>query len=242
MTLVYDGSFEAFLSLVYEVYYKKIKPHKILKELPNELILDEVITIEYHEEKALKVLKALKIKFKKENFQTILNIFLCDSKEFELDLLNFIILGFKDQRELENINHHCLFNIQNLLKELFRHNHKMSGFVRFVELDDGTLYAKIETKFNVVFLLGRHFLKRFNNQNYIIHDIQRELAFVKNEHFIGVQKVADFEEPKRSENEDKFSKLWSTFFQSIAIKSRENRKLQMQLVPLLYRTYMSEFL
>ncbi len=57
--------------------------------------------------------------------------------------------------------------------------HKLTGFIRFEELEDKTLYAKIESKFNVVYFLGRHFLKRFNNQNFIIHDLNRKLAFVK---------------------------------------------------------------
>ena len=30
MILVYDGTFEGFLSLVYEVYYEKLKPIKII--------------------------------------------------------------------------------------------------------------------------------------------------------------------------------------------------------------------
>jgi len=93
-----------------------------------------------------------------------------------------------------------------------------------------------------VYFLGKHFLKRFNNQTYIIHDIQRKIAFIKNDDFIGVQEVATFEEPKTSADEQKFSKLWRTFFESVAIESRKNLKLQKQLVPLLYRTYMTEFL
>jgi probable DNA metabolism protein len=235
MTLVYDGSFESFLSLVYEVYYKKLQPLVITKTPPETLILDDIKTIEYDELNSLKVLESLKSKFIKKNFETILNIFMCDSAEFELDLLHFIILGFKNQRELENINIPYVQNIQNLQKELFRHNHKMSGFARFVELEDGTLYAKIDTKFNVVYFLGKHFLKRFNNQRYIIHDLQRKIAFIKNEHFIGVQNIASFEVPKVSVNEEKFSKLWKTFFDSVAIQSRTNKKLQQQMVPLIYR-------
>ena len=241
MILVYDGSFEVFLSLVYEVYYKKLQPLVISKEMPNTLILDEIISIEYEEKKSLKVLKSLKDKFSSSNFETILNIFMCDAKEFELDLLNFIILGFKDQTQLENINIPFVQNIQNLQKELFRHNHKMSGFVRFIELEDGTLYAKIDTKFNVVYFLGKHFLRRFNNQKYIIHDLKRKIVFVKDESFTGVQNIASFEVPKMSVNEEKFSKLWKTFFDTVAIESRINKKLQQQMVPLIYRTYMNEF-
>ena len=241
MTLVYDGTFEGFLSLVHEVYYKKIQPLVITKELPHTLILDDIITIEYEEQNSLKVLEAIKTKFTKRNFETILNIFMCDSIPFEIDLLHFIILGFKNQRELSNINISFVQNILNFQKELFRHNHKMSGFIRFIELEDGTLYGKVETKFNVVYFLGKHFLARFNNQRYIIHDIKREIAFIKNDNFTGIHNIASFETPKISTNEEKFSKLWKTFFDSVAIKSRTNKKLQQQMVPLIYRTYMSEF-
>ncbi len=241
MTLVYDGTFEGFLTLVYEIYYSKIKVEAIKKELPDMLFLDGIIQIRYDETKSTKVLEGLKKRFLKQHFETILNIFMCDSIEFELELLHFIILGFKDQNELNNINHHCVFYIQNLQKELFRVNHKMSGFIRFEELNDGTLYAKIDTKFNVVYFLGKHFLKRFNNQNYIIHDLKREIAFLHNLHFKGIQSVSDFDIPSYSKDEQKFQKLWKTFFDSVAIQSRTNKKLQQQMVPLIYRAYMNEF-
>jgi len=241
MILVYDGKFESFLSLVYEVYYKKLQVKRITKEVPMSLFMDDIVLIEYKEDKSNKVLSALKKQFTKEQFETILNIFMCDSVEFELDLLQYIILGFKKSSNLEDINNQSIFIIKNLEKELFRFNHKMTGFVRFEELEDGTFYAKIETKFNIVYFLGQHFSKRLNNQEFIIHDINRELAFVHNKHIKGVQNVSSFEIPKHSQSEAKFQKLWKTFFNAVAIDSRKNLKLQQQWVPLIYRVYMSEF-
>jgi probable DNA metabolism protein len=241
MILIYDGTFETFLSLVYEVYYKKLKPTSILKEYPDTLILEDIKEIEFNETNSLKVLDALKVKFEKQNFNMIFNIFMCDNDSFEMDLLHYIILGFKDQGELKNINHPAVFNLQNLQSELFRYNHKMTGFLRFEELEDGTLYAKVDSKFNIVYFQGKHFFKRFNNQSFIIHDIKRKLAFIKNDSFKGIQKVTDFDIPTVSKNEEKFKKLWKTFFDSVAIETRENKKLQQQFVPLIYRTYMSEF-
>ncbi len=241
MILVYDGTFEGFLSLVYEVYYKKLKPIKIYKTLPNEMIFEEILEIETSSDKATKVLNAIKIKFPKELIEKILNIFMCDSKEFEIALLEYIIIGFKETKQLFNINNSCVFYLNSLEKELFRNVHKMTGFIRFEELEDATLYAKIESKFNVVYFLGKHFLKRFNNQNFIIHDLNRKLAFVKIENDFSVQEVAYFDEPNYSSNEQKFQKLWKSFFSGVTIKERINSKLQQQMVPLIYRTYMSEF-
>ena len=241
MILVYDGTFEGFLSLVYEVYYKKLKPIKIYRTLPNEMIFDDIIKIDTTKEEYEKVLNALKIKFPNEMIEKILNIFMCDSKDFELALLEYIIIGFKETKQLYNINNSCVFYLNSLEKELFRNVHKLTGFIRFEELEDGTLYAKVESKFNVVYFLGKHFLKRFNNQNFIIHDLNRKLAFVKIQNDFSVQEVAFFDEPNYSSNEQKFQKLWKSFFKGVTIKERINLKLQQNLVPLVYRTYMSEF-
>ncbi|MCT7569186.1 TIGR03915 family putative DNA repair protein [Aliarcobacter butzleri] len=241
MILVYDGTFEGFLSLVYEVYYKKLKPIKIYKTLPNEMIFEEILELKTSKENTIKVLNAIKTKFPKELIQRILNIFMCDSKEFELYLLEYIIIGFKEVKQLYNINNSCVFYLNNLEKELFRNVHKLTGFIRFEELEDGTLYAKVESKFDVVYFLGKHFLKRFNNQNFIIHDLNRKLAFVKMQNDFSVQEVAFFDEPNYSSNEQKFQKLWKSFFNAVTIKERLKPKLQKQLVPSLYRTYMSEF-
>ena len=241
MILVYDGSFEGFLSLVYCVYYEKLKPLKIYKTLPNEMIFEEIKEIETIEENSKKVLDSMKKIFPKDIVCKILNIFICDTKEFEMALLEYIILGFKDTKQLFNINNSSIFYLESLEKELFRHVHKMTGFIRFEELEDKTLYAKIQTKFNVAYFLGKHFLKRFNNQNFIIHDIEREIAFVKIENNISIENIASFDTPTYSENEAKFQKLWSSFFNSVSIKERTNLKLQQNQVPLIYRTYMNEF-
>ena len=242
MILVYDGSFEGFLSLVYEVYYKKLKPTKIYKTLLNEIIFEEILEIQTSEENSTKVLKAIKTKFPKPIVEKILNIFMCDSRAFEVALLEFIIIGFKDTKQLFNINNSSVFYLSNLEKELFKNVHKMYAFVRFEELDDDTLYAKLECKFNVVYFLAKHFLKRFNNQNFIIHDINRKIAFIKTKDDYSIQEVAFFDEPNYSANEEKFQKLWKRFFKGVTIEERINPKLQQQLVPLIYRTYMSEFL
>lgn len=167
---------------------------------------------------------------------------MCDTTEFEIWLLEFIILGFKNQSELQDINNSSIFALQNLQIELFRNVHKMTGFLRFEELDDDSLYARVESKFNLVYFLGQHFSKRFNNQVYYIHDIKRSLVFVYSKEFKGIREVADFELPTLSDNEQKFKKLWKTFFDSVAIESRKNEKLQKSLTPLIYRTYMSEFI
>lgn len=242
MKVLYDGSFEGFLTLVYDVYYEALKPTSIVKEEPKVLLFEPLHTIFTDEHKAKKVLFALQKKFTKEHYQRIFHIFLCDSISFEMDLLAFVVLGFKDQKALSNITLPAVFKLQSLECELFRLTHKMYGFTRFEELEDGTLYAKIETKFNVLPFLGEHFYKRLGNHAFIIHDVKRSLAFIKDETTRHIKEVASFETPLLSQNEADVRELWKTFFTHVAIENRRNEKLQKSLVPLVYRTYMSEFL
>lgn len=241
MRVVYDGSFEGFLSLVHDVYYKKLLPTEILREMPQTLLLEDIYEAEYSEANAIKVFASLKEHFEPKNLQSIQNIFMCECVGFEMDLLAFIVEGFKSQRELQNINNPAIFRLRSYEKQLFHNYHKMSGFLRFIELEDGSLYAKLESRFNLAYLLGRHFSKRLNNQEFYIHDIERSLVYVHTKELKGVRTLAAFTLPEYSENEAKFQRLWKDFFKSVSIESRKNEKLQKQTVPLLYRTYMSEF-
>ena len=241
MILLYDGSFEGFLSLVYEVYYEKLQVNSIVKLIPETLFFERFHEIFTDETKVQKVLAGIKKHFTKEQQHTIFNIFLCDTKEHEMALLEYIRIGFKNPKELHNITNANLFYIQSLEKELLCHVHKMYGFTRFEELEDGTLYAKIETKFNIVPFLGEHFCKRLGSIPFIIHDVKRSLAFVKNDELRGIRSIASFDTPTYSSEEEKFKALWKTFFKAAAVESRYNPKLQQSWVPLLYRTYMSEF-
>ena len=241
MIVHYDGSFEGFLTLVYEVYYERLKPTTIIKKEPNSLIFEPLHTIFNDSLKATKVLQAIKKKFLPKYYQRIFHIFLCDSVDFEMDLLRFIIYGFRDQNTLENITLLPIFNLERLEKELLRLAHQMYGFTRFEELEDGSLYAKIETKFNILPFLGEHFYKRLGSSAFIIHDTKRSLAYIKDDKQASIHHIASFETPKHSQDESSVRALWKTFFKHTAIENRRNLKLQQSHVPLLYRTYMSEF-
>lgn len=241
MKVLYDGTFEGFLTLVYDVYYTKLRPDEILKHEPEVLLFEPLHTIFTDTHKANKVLLALQKQFTAENCKRIFHVFLCDSLLLEMELLEYISLGFKSQHELNNITRPAIFKLHSVEKELFRLTHKMYGFTRFEEIEDGTLYAKIETKFNVLPFLGEHFKKRLGTHAFIIHDLSRSLALIKNETSIHIHEVTSFDTPNLSKNERGVQQLWKTFFTHVAIQNRHNEKLQKNLVPLLYRTYMSEF-
>jgi probable DNA metabolism protein len=241
MNLIYDGSFEGFLSLIFEVYQKKLHVENIYTTNSSCLLSFDAYEISTNKECSTRVFQALKEKFAPKHFELIQTIFLCDKSKDDKQLLEYIILGFKNPKYLYNINLSCVFQLRELQREYFRLVHRMNGFIRFEELEDKTLYASVEAKFNILPYLGKHFLKRLSSCNFIIHDRARKLAFIKNEDKIDLLQVADFVEPSLSDTDNEFKRLWKTFFTSVSIKERENKKLQQSYVPLLYRKYMNEF-
>lgn len=242
MTLFYDGSFEGFLSLVHDVYYKRIHVKEIVKEMPHSLFSNEIMLINSDPSRSEKVHKSLKKKFLIDDYKRIHHIFLCDSVSFEKPLLDYIILGFRSPEILRNITHPSLFFIERLERDLLSAVHKMYGFIRFQELEEGSFYAKVETKYNLIPFLAKHFSLRMNGESFIIHDIQRELAFFHTKEVQGIQKVGEHYAPTLSQKEEKYTRLWKSFFDTVSIESRKNPKQQQQFVPLIYRTFMTEFM
>ena len=241
MILLYDGTFEGFLTLVYDVYYEKLHVTQIIKRLPTTLLFERFFEIFTDEVKTNKVLQALKKQFSHEQQRTIFHIMLCDTRDFEMALLSYIQIGFKNPHELKNITHHHLFYIHTLEKELLSLVHKMYGFTRFEELEDNSLYARVETKFNIIPFLGEHFKKRLGDIPFIIHDTKRSLAYIKHHNQCDIRSIASYEQPNYSSCEEHFKALWKTFFKAASVDERHNLKRQQHWVPLLYRTYMSEF-
>lgn len=240
MHLIYDGSLEGFLSLVYEVYTKALHVDSISTCKTNSLFADtcEITTQQNNSER---VYAGIKKSFTPKHRQTITNTFLCKGYSLEMELLAFIKLGFKEQKYLDDINRVCVFKLKELEKELFRVVHKMYGFIRFEELEDKTLYAKFNNKFNIILFLARHFSERLQGSNFILHDTRRDLAYVSKDGKGKLHNVHEADTPILSADEEKFKKLWQTFFHAVSIQERENKKLQQQFVPLIYREYMSEF-
>lgn len=237
MTVVYEGTAEGFLSLVFEVYAHKLSPTHILKTHPQSLL--EVHEVRSDQARARRVMEGMKRTFSPLHVREIQQVLLCDTLAFELPLLETIKLGFKNPKHLDDLTLEPVHKVQKWAKAYSRALHCMKGFVRFEEVEEGVLYAKIQTDYNLIAPLGWHFVERLGAEKFILHDVKRGLAFVS-EHK-EVYAVAHVEAPKVSENELTCKRLWQTFFNHIAIQNRTNPKLQQAFVPLKYRTYMSEF-
>lgn len=237
----YDGSFEGFLSLVHQSYTLKIIPDRIVRNEYFGQLLDEQIWIETNPLHAHKVAVSLKNHFSKKVLERIQHAFLCDDSEPEKELLLYIRLGFKSLDFLNNLAHPTIYAVHGYQRRVLSTLHKMNAYLRFEELEDKTLYAKIAPPRNVLPLMAPHFKKRLRGEAFIIHDTARSLALWFKEDQMNIEFVETYTHPETSQEEQKFRTLWKTFFDHVAIESRKNPALQRSHVPLKYRTYMHEF-
>ena len=132
--------------------------------------------------------------------------------------------------------------VDRLARAVSREAHKYKGFVRFRELRQGFLYARIEPEYDVTIFLAPHFKSRVPDRPWMIHDVRRSVAALYDLNdwrlVTGIRLEAA---PDYSGAEQQFTALWQRYFQRLAIRERHNPRLQRQHVPLRSRKYLVEF-
>ena len=125
-------------------------------------------------------------------------------------------------------------------------SHFFIEILRFEELENGTLFGRINPKSEVLPYLADHFVDRFAGEQWVIADtVHRTVLLHKANYktvYLSMDEV-DMDELTLtySEDEKQLQKLWKLFVDTIAIKERVNPKLQRQMLPLRFRKYMKEF-
>lgn len=119
--------------------------------------------------------------------------------------------------------------------------HRLHGFVRFLESESGALYAPIAPDHDIVDLLVPHFRARLTEFPFVLHDVTRKKAAVydgKNTFLAPLEKA----EILLSADETAWQKLWSNYYRSVNIPSRERLKQMRGYMPVRYWKFMPEFM
>lgn len=155
-------------------------------------------------------------------------------------------LSMKDGRKVfDKVTDPYVARCFDIQRNVGREIHAEMEFLRFKELENGVLLAKINPKNNVLMFLGGHFSDRLPLENFIIYDTGRHTALFhekkKEWYMMDVLELDGMAEKKISTEEEYYQRLFHLFCRTISIESRENRNLQKQNLPLRYRDFMPEF-
>jgi probable DNA metabolism protein len=243
--ILFDGTFEGFLSVVYAIYYDGILPLSIqtADEYQPSITQEEYFVVTDHE-RASKVEKAIKTKISQDAAWRVEYAFIADAADRYINLLHYIVLGFKVGHMVDShMNRDFVLRVHKLSREVGRESHKLTGFCRFAETQNGIYYCAITPVHHVLPILAEHFADRMIDQSWVIHDKRHNKAAVYNtEDYVFINVSPDSESPALSGNEELIQNLWTTYFNTLAIEARKNPKLHRQMLPLRYRGNMVEFI
>ena len=240
--LLYDSSFEGFLTAVFITFERRYSQVIITPEYRHTPTLwDEEERVYTDPTKAQRVLKRIKTIWGTEGVTIVLQAFLSEEIAIENHLLEAIrlMIQYPEINILENYGHKAITHIRKAAKSVGREVHRVKEFVRFEQV--GTLYfAKIVPQYDVLPLVIPHFKARFSDQEWILFDPDHAYGFYYDLKEVISFTPADKNFGKTSQSSDDYEQLWKTYFQHINISERKNTRYQLRNMPKRYWQYLPE--
>lgn len=242
----YDGSFEGFLCAVGDCLETGEDTPEFVRDGDDHvagLFGGAIHEVETVRENAVAFRKRFVEKVSQDAFATARYAFHSQKAGIELLVWRYLMLGLQVGRRL------CLLlaeepvhSVNRIARHVSHEAHKFKGFVRFSEVAEGFLYARIEPEADVLPLIAHHFVGRVGDCPWMIHDLgRRQAAIYDLKSWRLVRDVDLSSEPGVTEAEHNYAALWQRYFQRHAIAERHNPKLQQKHVPLRYRNHLVEF-
>lgn len=242
LVYVYDGSFEGILTSVFEAYSRKEVPDAVLAG-PG---LQQDLTASYSfivtdKAKSDRVYESIRKNISGDALKNIYHAFLSEDPDAGTLIYRYLKLGWKMGSGVDlHLSDDTVFKIMDINRRVEFEVHRLMGFIRFRQVEGGLYYSSISPDHNIIELLAPHFAERLSDQDWIIHDVRRELAALYNRNEWIISEFSTGEIPRATEEESRYSALWREFFRTLEIKSRSNPRLQRQLMPRRYWEHLVE--
>ncbi|MBM1107244.1 TIGR03915 family putative DNA repair protein [Aurantibacter crassamenti] len=237
--LIYDGSFNGFLTTVFMAFELNMPITDIQKNSTTENgLFVQTKTIFTNLDKAKRVWNGVQ---KKSNtaIKNIYFAFQSESKGIELILYKYI-RNMYDQQEVfpEALSNPIELKIELIAKNVSREKQRVEAFARFQNTQDHIKFINLEPNFDILPLISKHYRSKYNEQEWLIYDIKRNYGI-----FYDLEKVEiislDLQEFYSNNNYSKglLSELdynslevFDNYFKSTSVKALINKKLLHQKV------------
>lgn len=242
MRFVYDGTYEGLLTVMYELFHNRLTPGSIAASDRFQAgLFTDYLQIESDQALADKVAQGIEEKISAEALKHVFYAYLSEIEGIELAVYHYLKLGFRYGAAVDrHLTDEWVRKIHHARQRVAKEAHLLLGILRFRLLEGNVYYASMEPDHNVLCLIAPHFVARLADQNWMVHDVKREIAAVYDQHEWLVTKVTKPAQLHLAEEEVHYQELWKKFFQTIAIEERQNLDLQRRLVPARYWKHMVE--
>lgn len=247
--LLYDGSFNGYLTAVFVAFTQKIEIADIQKESNEQRGLFFDAQIVYTDiDKAKRVWNGVE----KKSLTAIKNIyfaFLSESKGIELLIYRYIQRLFSKTEIMHlNFSDDTIFKIGMLSKLVAKEKQRTESSIKFQLTKDEIHYVVIEPENNILPLISKHFKNSYPDQQWIIFDAKRNYGIYYNWQSVELVTI-DFDRVLGSsalKNSNSISSeyhikdSWNHFFKSNTIQSCITKKEYIQNVPKQQWNYLNE--
>lgn len=249
-----EDSIDGILTGIYHAYeYKKeegIETHECLHlsvtNPDTRRLFTTYLEVETDREKAQKVIRTLIREFGEDTYYDLCLAMVSNAEDKADAVYHTVVTGLQNHDRnvmlrLQEDAVHRTFSYQRFASRELNH---WREFLRFEELENGILYAKIGPKSNILAFLMPHFADRLPADNFVVYDEKRGIFGLHPQYkqwYMVSGKDFDEHSLQFSQKEAVYRELFTRFCERIAIESRENPALQKNMLPLWFRNYMVEF-
>lgn len=174
-TVVYDGSFEGWLTAVFAIYEKKLTAVNMYARQRVHSAFGTTYNIPANSTQAARVWKGLQQRLLPQSLQQLQYAFLSEGRGIESNMLAYVRYIFANKLPVErNYANPAVLLIVQTARKVHREKHRMEAFVRFQQTKDGLQYAMLSPDYNLLPLLVRHFKERFANKQWMLYDCRRK--------------------------------------------------------------------
>lgn len=257
--VLYEPSFEGWLSAVFYVYTNKLQDDESLQLIAHDCYIPSLIaqatSVAMDADNAERVLTKLHKLLGRSGMRNILWGFLSEKAHIGTTLFQVIkyAIDYPSRHIMEDLGNLNVLELVQTVKSVGREKHRMEAFVRFEHTTGDIYFARVEPDFNVLPLIGEHFRQRYQDQHWAIYDVARGYGIYYDKSKSTPKRPADLQtitdldgavlrNPAsiHSEDEQRYQKFWQGYFTNVNIKERKNSRLHKQYLPQRYWKYLSE--
>lgn len=251
-----EDTLESVFTAIYEVYENRHARDRVELAMDWEprLFAEEII-IQPKPDKYEKVIRTLRRRFGESDFRGICLALSTPDEEKAQAVYRTVERGLalecREGHLFDNLADNHVNKAFKLMRNADREYCHLRGFARFEEMESGLMYSRMEPRNNVLSFLMPHFADRFPEEDFVLHDVGRQLYGIhRRESEVGADEMSwcffvgeenFIKEMKNSADECEYQMLFKYFCHKIAIPERRNYELQRSLMPLHFREYMTEF-
>nr|WP_289056895.1 TIGR03915 family putative DNA repair protein [uncultured Psychrobacter sp.] len=257
--VLYEPSFEGWLSAVFYVYANKLHDDEALQLIAQDCYVPSLIaqatSVVPNEEHAERVLVKLNQLLGRSGMRNLLWGFLSEKEHIGTTLFWVVkyAIDYPNRHIMQDVGNLHVLELVQTVKSVGREKHRMEAFVRFEHTTDDIYFARVEPDFNVLPLIGEHFRQRYQDQHWAIYDITRGYGIYYDKSNstatrpAALQTITDLDDAVlrrpasiHSADERRYQQFWQGYFANVNITERKNPRLHRQYLPQRYWKYLSE--